>query len=48
MIWIGVELALFYDALGFTPMYPLIGGIGAAILLLSLLPSVRHYAIRPR
>lgn len=43
--WIGVELALFYGALGFTPMYPLIGGIGTAILLLASLPSVRHYIL---
>jgi hypothetical protein len=42
LVWISVEVALFY-ALGFTPMYPLIGGIGAAMVVLSLLPSVRRY-----
>jgi hypothetical protein len=41
--WIAVELALFYAPLGFTPMYPLIGGIGITILMLSLLPKVRGY-----
>ncbi len=43
--WIGVEIALFYS-LGFTPMYPLIGGIGLAMTTLSLLPSVRSYYVR--
>lgn len=42
--WITAELVLFYN-LGFTPMYPLIGGIGLATLVVSLLPSVRqHYS----
>ncbi len=41
--WIAVEMALFYGALGFTPLYPLIGGIGAAIVVLSLLPPVRRF-----
>jgi hypothetical protein len=40
--WIAAEIALFAP-LGFTPMYPLIGGIGAATVLISLLPSVRRY-----
>lgn len=39
--WIGVELVMFYS-LGFTWFYPLIGGIGLAILGLSLLPAVRR------
>lgn len=37
--WIGAELVMFYS-LGFTWFYPLIGGIGLAILALSLLPTV--------
>lgn len=41
--WIAVELALFYSALGFTPMYPLIGGIGVATVVLALLPPVTRY-----
>ncbi len=45
VVWIAVEIALF-AALGFTPMYPLIGGIGAATVLLSLLPPVRRYYSR--
>jgi hypothetical protein len=40
--WIAAELSMFYD-LGFTPMYPLIGGIGAATLVIALLPSLRRY-----
>jgi hypothetical protein len=40
--WIGVELVMFYS-LGFTWFYPLIGGIGLTILVLSLLPMVRRY-----
>ena len=40
--WIAAELLMFYD-LGFTPMYPLIGGIGAATLMIALLPSLRKY-----
>ena len=45
VLWIVVEVALFY-ALGFTPLYPLIGGIGAATVVLSLLPPVRRYYSR--
>jgi hypothetical protein len=41
--WIAVEIAVLYTALGFTPMYPLIGGIGGAVVVLSLLPPVRRY-----
>ena len=41
--WIAAELLMFYD-LGFTPMYPLIGGIGAATLMIALLPSLRKYS----
>ena len=37
---VAAEVALF-AALGFTPLYPLVGGIGAATVFLSLLPSVR-------
>jgi hypothetical protein len=43
--WIAAEMTLF-AALGFTPMYPLIGGIGAATVLLSLLPPVKGYYLR--
>lgn len=35
--WICLEADLFYADLGFSPLYPLVGGIGAAILALSLL-----------
>jgi hypothetical protein len=38
--WICVELLMF-TSLGFTWFYPLIGGIGLAILALSLLRTVR-------
>ncbi len=41
--WISAELLMF-SSLGFTPMYPLIGGIGVAILGVSMLPSMRTYA----
>jgi len=41
-VWIPVEVALFC-ALGFTPQYPLVGGIGAATIVLSLLPAMRRY-----
>jgi hypothetical protein len=41
--WVAVEVALFYAPLGFTPLYPLIGGIGAAVAILSVLPSVRRF-----
>jgi hypothetical protein len=44
--WITVELILFYAPLGFTPMYPLIGGIGAAVVVLSLVPAVRRFFAR--
>lgn len=44
--WIAVELALFYSAFGFTPMYPLIGGIGLATIVLALLPPVARYYAR--
>lgn len=40
--WIGTELLMFSD-LGFNPMYPLIGGIGVATLVIALLPSLRTY-----
>jgi hypothetical protein len=40
--WIGVELLLF-NSLGFTFWYPLIGGIGLAILTLSSMPTLRNY-----
>lgn len=40
--WITTEIVLF-NALGFTPLYPLIGGIGGATVIMSLLPSVRRY-----
>lgn len=40
VIWIGAELVMFYS-LGFTWFYPLIGGAGLAILMLSLLPTVK-------
>ena len=43
--WIAAEVALF-AAFRFTPLHPLIGGIGAAAVLLSLLPSVRRYYSR--
>lgn len=39
--WISIEIPMFYS-LGFTFFYPLIGGIGVAILGLSLLRSVRR------
>jgi len=45
VVWIAAEVVLF-GALGFTPLYPLIGGIGAETALLSLLPSVRRYYSR--
>jgi hypothetical protein len=44
--WVGVEIALFYAPLGFTPLYPLIGGIGAATAVLCLVPSVRRFFSR--
>ena len=47
VIWIGTELVMF-SSVGFTWFYPLIGGIGLAILALSLLPSVRRSAVGPR
>ena len=47
VVWIGAEVAMFFD-LGFTPMYPLIGGIGALTLITAFAPSVREfYAPRP-
>ncbi len=39
--WIAVELVMF-RSLGFTWFYPLIGGIGLAILAPPLLSTVRH------
>ncbi len=39
--WIAVEIAMFYP-LGFNPMYPLIGGIGTASLLMSFFPPIRE------
>ncbi len=39
--WISIEIPMFYS-LGFTFFYPLIGGIGVAILGLSLLRTVRR------
>jgi len=45
VVWIAVEMALF-AAIGFTPLYPLIGGIGAATVFVSSLPSVRRYYSR--
>jgi hypothetical protein len=39
--WIGVELVMF-SSFGFVIYYPVIGGIGLAILAVSLLPSVRR------
>jgi len=42
VVWIAVEIVLF-AALGFTPLYPLIGGIGAATVTLALLPPVKRY-----
>jgi hypothetical protein len=45
IVWIAVEMVLF-ASIGFTPMYPLIGGIGAATVLASSLPSVRRYYSR--
>jgi len=43
--WIAAEIELF-ATLGFTPLYPLIGGIGGATVLLSLLLPVRRYYSR--
>jgi hypothetical protein len=40
--WIGIELLLF-NSLGFTFWYPLIGGIGLAILALSFAPTLGHF-----
>ena len=40
--WILVEIAMFYSA-GFTPMYPMIGGVGILIIGLSLLSSTRQF-----
>lgn len=45
VVWIAVETALF-ATIGFTPLYPLIGGIGAATFFLSSLLSVRRYYAR--
>jgi len=45
IVWIAFETVLF-AAIGFTPLYPLIGGIGAAMVLVSSLPSVRRYYSR--
>jgi len=42
VLWIAAEIALFAP-LGFTPLSPLVGAIGAATVVLSLLPSVRRY-----
>ncbi len=39
--WISIEIPMFYS-LGFTFFYPLIGGIGIAILALSLLRPIRR------
>lgn len=44
-IWIGSELVMF-STVGFTWFYPLIGGIGLAILALSLFPSSRRYCFQ--
>jgi hypothetical protein len=40
--WIGIELLLF-NSLGFTFWYPLIGGIGLAILALSSMPTLGRF-----
>lgn len=40
--WIAAEVALFLD-FGFTPMYPLFGGIGILTIITSLNPSIRKY-----
>jgi hypothetical protein len=45
VVWIAAEIALF-AAIGFTPLYPMIGGIGAAMVFVSSLPSVRRYYSR--
>lgn len=45
IVWIGVEVVLFYD-LGYFFFYPIIAGMGAMTVLLSLFPSVRSF-VRP-
>lgn len=42
MAWIAAEVVMFYD-LGFFIFYPIIAGMGAATVLLCLLPSVRRF-----
>ena len=42
MVWIGAEIALFYD-LGFFFFYPIIAGMGAITAILCLFPSVKAF-----
>lgn len=42
VIWIGIEVVIFYD-LGYFFFYPIIAGMGVATLALCLVPSVRRF-----
>ena len=42
IVWIGYEIALFYN-LGFFFFYPIIAGMAAVTVALSLLPLVRKF-----
>ncbi|MEO9294316.1 MAG: hypothetical protein ABI347_01805 [Nitrososphaera sp.] len=46
VIWIVSEIIMFYS-FGFTFFYPLIGGIGAVMIVILCMPPTRRYFAKP-
>jgi hypothetical protein len=46
VVWIAVEIVIF-ATIGFTPLYPPIGGIGAAIVFVSFSPFCEEILLTP-